>query len=63
MLKTTEPMNATEKECQKRDTDKAFIMRQDTRSTTYEVAVYFSRTSRETMADKILRLIQSDARQ
>jgi len=30
-------------------------------STTYRVSVHFSGTSRETMGDKILRLIQNDA--
>ena len=29
-------------------------------STTYEVAVIFSKTSRENMADKITRLIKND---
>lgn len=30
-------------------------------STTYEVAVYFSQTSKETVNDKITRLIQNEA--
>ena len=30
-------------------------------STTYEVSVYFSKTSKETISDKILRLIKSEA--
>ena len=30
-------------------------------STTFEVAVHFSKTSTETMNDKILRLVKSDA--
>lgn len=29
-------------------------------STTYEVTVYFSKTSRESMEDKILRLIRNE---
>lgn len=29
--------------------------------TTYEVTVHFSKTSKETMADKLLRLIQREA--
>lgn len=29
-------------------------------TTTYEVSIYFSDTSRETMADKIKRLIEQD---
>lgn len=30
-------------------------------STTYKVSVHFSRTSRETMDDKLIRLIERDA--
>ena len=30
-------------------------------STTYKVSVHFSRTSRETMDDKLIRLIEKDA--
>nr|WP_325223302.1 transposon-encoded TnpW family protein [uncultured Oscillibacter sp.] len=30
-------------------------------STTYKVSVHFSRTSRETMSDKLVRLIERDA--
>lgn len=30
-------------------------------STTYKVSVHFSQTSRETMGDKIIRLIEKDA--
>lgn len=32
-------------------------------STTYRVSVHFSKTSRETVKDKILRLIRNEARQ
>lgn len=32
-------------------------------STTYRVSVHFSKTSRETMKDKILRLIRNEAKQ
>jgi len=32
-------------------------------STTYVVAVHFSRTSKETMQDKVLRLIESEVRE
>ena len=39
-----------------------FIMRRTIRSTDYDVAVYFSRTSRETLKDKILRLIRNEIR-
>jgi predicted thioredoxin/glutaredoxin len=38
-----------------------FNMRKQINSTTYEVAVYFSQASRETMDDKILRLAQREA--
>jgi len=30
-------------------------------STTYEVSIYFSKTSKETISDKILRLIKNEA--
>jgi len=30
-------------------------------STTYKVSVHFSRTSRETMGDKIIRMIEKEA--
>jgi len=29
-------------------------------STTYKVSVYFSKTSKETMGDKIIRMIEKD---
>jgi hypothetical protein len=38
-----------------------FNMRKRINSTTYEVAVYFSKASRETMDDKILRLARGEA--
>jgi hypothetical protein len=38
-----------------------FNMRKQIRSTIYEVAVYFSRASRETLGDKILRLALGEA--
>jgi hypothetical protein len=40
-----------------------FILRRNIRSTAYEVAVYFSKTSRETLTDKIRRLIRNEIRQ
>ena len=48
------------------DSDKAseresFTMRRTIRSTVYDVKVYFSRTSSETLADKILRMIRNEA--
>ena len=39
-----------------------FIMRRTISNTVYEVAVYFSQTSRETLNDKILRLIRNEIR-
>ena len=38
------------------------IMRKRINSTTYEVSVYFSRISKETLADKILRMARNEAR-
>lgn len=42
-------------------TDKPLRMTKRIGSTTYKVSVHFSRTSKETMGDKILRLIETDA--
>lgn len=42
-------------------TDKPLRMTKRIGSTTYKVSVHFSRTSRETMGDKIMRLIEQDA--
>lgn len=42
-------------------TDKPLCMTKRIGSTTYKVSVHFSRTSKETMGDKILRLIEKDA--
>ena len=39
-----------------------FIIRKAIHSTVYEVAVHFSQTSRETLKDKILRLIRNEVR-
>jgi hypothetical protein len=39
----------------------AFNMRKQISSTTYEVEVYFNPASRETLGDKILRLIRNEA--
>ena len=38
-----------------------FTMRKSIHSTIYEVSVYFSRTSGETLADKILRMARNEA--
>ena len=40
-----------------------FKMRRTIRNTAYEVDVYFSQTSRETLKDMILRMIKSEVRQ
>lgn len=41
-------------------TDKPLRMIKRIGSTTYKVSVYFSRTSKETMGDKIIRMIEKD---
>lgn len=43
--------------------DKPLRMTKRIGSTTYKVNVHFSRTSKETMGDKILRLIENDVPQ
>jgi hypothetical protein len=48
---------------QEQHDNKPFTMRRVIRSTAYEVAVHFSKTSKETLTDKILRLIRNEARQ
>jgi hypothetical protein len=40
-----------------------YKMRRTINSTAYEVDVYFSQTSRETLKDKILRMIRNEVRQ
>lgn len=42
-------------------TDKPLHITKRIGSTTYKVSVHFSRTSRETMSDKLVRLIERDA--
>lgn len=42
-------------------TDKPLCITKRIGSTTYKVSVHFSRTSKETMGDKIMRLIEKDA--
>ena len=46
---------------QENDHTGPFIMRRTISSTAYEVVVHFSETSRETLTDKILRLIRNEA--
>ncbi|WP_295753462.1 transposon-encoded TnpW family protein [uncultured Oscillibacter sp.] len=41
-------------------TDKPLHITKRIGSTTYKVSVHFSRTSRETMGDKLVRLIERD---
>jgi len=43
--------------------ENAAVFKKRIGSTTYVVSVHFSRTSRETVEDKILRLIKSEARE
>lgn len=42
-------------------TDKPLCLTKRIGSTTHKVSVHFSRTSKETMGDKIIRLIEKDA--
>ena len=42
-------------------TDKPLCITKRIGSTTYKVSVHFSKTSRETMDDKLIRLIERDA--
>lgn len=42
-------------------TDKPLCLTKRIGSTTYKVSVHFSQTSKETMGDKIIRLIEKDA--
>lgn len=49
------PRAATER------TDKPLRLTKRIGSTTYKVSVHFSQTSKETMGDKIIRLIEKDA--
>ena len=46
----------------KRKTTKAADFKKRIGSTTYVVSVHFSRTSRETVEDKILKLIESEVK-
>ena len=42
---------------------KSFTMRRIIRSTAYEVEVHFSQTSKETLLDKIRRMIRNEVQQ
>ena len=55
--------NDTNQDTEQANEHGPFVMRRIIRSTIYEVAVYFSQTSRETLKDKILRMIKNEARQ
>jgi hypothetical protein len=61
MAEKSAVMKNTEKESQEHIG--SFTLRRNIRSTAYEVVVYFSQTSRETLTDKIRRLIRNEARQ
>lgn len=54
-------MRATTVNAADKSTDKPLRMTKRIGSTTYKVSVHFSRTSKETMGDKIMRLIEKDA--
>ena len=48
---------------QERGHAEPFIMRKIINSTAYEVVVHFSQTNRETLKDKVLRMIKNEVRQ
>ncbi|MDR0412145.1 MAG: transposon-encoded TnpW family protein [Treponema sp.] len=52
-----------ETEQESREYSGSFTLHKNIHSTAYEVVVYFSKTSRETLTDKIRRMIQNEARQ
>jgi hypothetical protein len=55
-------MNATNKATTSRPTNGGRIPQMVTKlgNTTYEVNIHFSKTSKETMTDKVLRLIRNE---
>ena len=57
-VKTTD----SAKENQEHGHTEPLIMRKNINSTAYEVIIHFSQTSRETLTDKILRLIRNEVR-
>ena len=56
-----EQNNETNQDTEQVNEHGPFTMRKRIRSTTYEVYVYFSRTNRETLGDKILRMARNEA--
>jgi hypothetical protein len=62
MIETTTAVKNTDsaKENQAHSHAGPFVMRRTIRSTAYEVVVHFSKTSRETLKDKILRMIKNE---
>ena len=54
--------SATNQNAEKpRENTKPLRMRKRIGSTTFDVAVHFSQTSKETLGDKIIRLIKNEA--
>jgi hypothetical protein len=53
--------NMTQGEEAKTAKAEAFNLRKKINSTTYEISVYFNPESRETLDDKILRMIRNEA--
>lgn len=49
-----------EKQTTQKRRDKPIRLTKQIGSTTYKVSVHFSKTSRETMGDKIIRLMERD---
>lgn len=54
-------MRATTVNAADKSTDKPLLLTKRIGSTTYKVSVHFSQTSKETMGDKIIRMIEKDA--
>lgn len=54
-------MRATTENAPDKSADKSLRLTKRIGSTTYKVSVHFSRTSKETMGDKIIRMIEKDA--
>ena len=54
-------MRATTVNAADKSTDKPLLLTKRIGFTTYKVSVHFSQTSKETMGDKIIRMIEKDA--
>jgi hypothetical protein len=61
MTEKSATTSGTEQEI--REYSGSFTLHKNIRSTVYEVVVHFSQTSRETLTDKIRRMIQNEVRQ